>query len=169
MTRMLKTLTTLACLAFLLGLGGCFGEEKVEVSYVAFNRTSEPVMFITVNGTGGILYANPMGESSDLCCVVLPKHWRPELRITVGWQADDIPVLDEKGRRVIRDGKSVLRQPPRKSVTVPIREYPPEETGNVFIHFLPGDKVEVVRSRVYPRHPLYEPAHLRIPKEPRSQ
>ncbi len=168
MTRMMKTSITLACLAFLPGLGGCFEEEKVEVSYVAVNRTSEPVMFITLNDRGGIMAARPMTTNTGMCCVVLPKHWRPELRVTVGWQADDIPVLDEKGQRVIRDGKSVLRQAPRKSVTVPIREYSPEETGDVFIHFLAGDKVEVVRSRVSPSHPLYQPAHLREPTEPHS-
>lgn len=168
MIRMLKTLTTLACLAFLPGLGGCFEEEKVEVSYVAVNRTSEPVMFITLNDRGGIMAAEPMTTNTGMCCVVLPKHWRPELRVTVGWQGEGHFLRDDKGQIVLRNGDQVLVEAPRKSVTVPIREYPPEETGRVFIHFLPGDKVEVVRSRVSPSHPLYEPAHLREPTEPRS-
>ncbi len=151
----------LCMLFFLPALPGCFEEEKIEISYIGFNRTEEDALFITINGSGGIAGALAGGESSGMCCVVLPKIWRPGLQVIIGWQADGHWLLDEQGREVIRNGNRVLVSAPRKERTVTVPEYSRDEQGSFHIHFLPGDKVEVVRSFVYPEHPQYQPVHLR--------
>jgi hypothetical protein len=148
--------------ALLLALSGCYKEENVSVSYLAFNRTTEHVLFITINGQGGILHADAMGGGGgEMCCVTIPKRWHPGLQATVGWQAEGNWELDAQGKEVIRDGRRVLIPAPRQSAVAVVHPYSDDEGGGVQLHFLPGGKVEIVRTSLMPTHRNFKPEHLR--------
>lgn len=149
-------------MALLVGMSvaACSGDEKIGVSYSAYNHTDEDIVAIVINGEGGILDASAHGEGGGMCCVVLPKKWRPGLMATIKWQLDGDWLRDERGEVVIRDGKKVLVPGPWKERTVEVPKYD-EEMGMFFIHFFPNDEVKVLVSKYgasSPHHPLPHPS-----------
>ena len=151
-------LITLAA-SLLFALVGCFEEEKVAVSYVALNHTDHWIGGIGVNGEGGILNAEPQGEGGEMCCVVLPRNWRPGLQATIKWQDDGEWLKDASGNEVIRNGKRVLVQGPWHTQTVEVPEYD-KTMGQLHIHIFPSDQVKVVVSLYgagHPKHPYPHP------------
>jgi len=106
MSRYIRSTTDwlLACLIGFV-LVACSGDETVGVSYAAYNHTNEDIVSIVINGEGGIMNASAHGEGGRMCCIVLPKRWRPGLMATIKWQLDGDWLKDEKGKEVIRDGK----------------------------------------------------------------
>ncbi|MCE1208760.1 MAG: DUF3304 domain-containing protein [Spirochaetia bacterium] len=153
--------TTLWLLAslFCLVLLACSSDEKIGVSYHAYNHTDNSIVSIIINGEGGILDATAHGEGGGVCCVVLPKRWRPGLMVKVKWQLDGDWLKDGQGKEVIRDGKKVFVPGPWKEKTVEVPKYD-EEMGLFFIHFFPGDKVNVLVNRYgagHSTHPYLHP------------
>jgi Protein of unknown function (DUF3304) len=147
-------LTALAA-SLLFALAGCFEEEKVAVSYVALNHTDHWIGEIAINGEGGILNASPNGGGGEMCCVMLPKKWRPGLQATIKWQDDGGWLKDASGNEVIRDGRRVVVQGPWHTQTVDVPEYV-EPIGRFHIHVFPPDQVKVVvnlYSAGHPKHP----------------
>jgi len=151
-------------LALLLSvfLAGCLEEEKVGLSYRAYNHTNEHIASIVINGEGGILDAGAHGEGGGVCCVVLPQKWRPGLSATIKWQPESDWLKDEQGREVIRDGKKVLVLAPWKERTVEVPKYTSDELdrGTFFIHFFRDDDVKVLvatRWAGYAGHPYPHP------------
>ena len=133
-----------------LHLAGCLEEEKVPLSYLALNRTDKGIVSIVVNGEGGILDASPMGGGGTVvCCVVLPKRWRPGLMATIKWREDSTPVFDADGKRVFNDGIPALIESPWKERTVEVPKYP-ESMGDFYIVFFPGDEIRVAVKNGYP-------------------
>jgi Protein of unknown function (DUF3304) len=148
-------------------LSGCSEEEKISVGYRVVNHTDVGVVYITVDQQGGVLGANPRGESGDACCVNIPSQWRPELRVTVGWQDDSTEQLDAAGKPVMRDGKHVLIPGQKYSRTVPIQEYKPNNVGAMNLHILPDKNVIATVSMLTPTHPDYLPKNpLQRPRQP---
>lgn len=152
----------LAILASLL-LAGCLDEEKVGLSYHAYNHMDKSIVSIAINGKGGILDAIAHGEGGGVCCVVLPKKWRPGLVATIQWQLDGEWLKDEQGNEVIRDGKTVLVPGPWKERTVEVPKYGPE-MGTFFIHFFPNEEVKVLVNlygATSTQHPLPHPSGVK--------
>ena len=89
-----------------------------------------------------------------MCCVVLPKKWRPGLMATIKWQGGGTYQRDAQGKEVIRDGKRVYVPDPWKERTVEVPKYE-GEMGRFYIHFLPKDEVKVAVSLVGPGHPKH--------------
>lgn len=148
-------------MACLIGfaLAACSGDETVAVSYAAYNHTDEDIVSIVINGEGGIMNASAHGEGGRMCCIVLPKRWRPGLMATFKWQLDGDWLKDEKGKEVIRDGKTVLVPGPWKERTVEVPKYE-GELGTFFIHIFPGDVVKVLMHKYaagYEGHPFPHP------------
>jgi len=148
-------------LALLLSvfLAGCLEEEKVGLSYHAYNHTDKSIVSIVINGEGGILGASAHGEGSGVCCVVLPQKWRPELMATIKWQEDDIPIFNPDGTRKIIDGIPASEESPWKERTVEVPKYGPE-MGTFFIHFFGNDDVKVLvanRWAGFEGHPYPHP------------
>lgn len=135
-------------------LTACFEEKKEAVSYVAYNHTDDGIVSIIINGEGGILGADPQGGGGEMCCVILPKKWRPGLMATIKWRVDGDWLLDAQGKEVIRDGKRVYVPAPWKERTVEVPKY--EEMGRFYIHFLPKDEIKVAVS-------LYDPGRAEHP------
>lgn len=152
-------------LALPLFLAAC-GEENTAVSYPAVNHTDKPIDSITINDQGGILNAPPMGGGGkDVCCVVVPKEWKPGLTVEIGWENDGDRLRDKNGEPVLRDGKKVYVPVPWKFSTVPIPEYTAKQRQHFDIHFLPGDQVMVKLSDIFPEHKDYRPAYPEEKKE----
>ena len=137
-------------LATCILITACFEEEKETVSYVAYNHTDDGIVSIIINGEGGILGADPQGGGGEMCCILLPKKWRPGLKAAIKWRIDGDWLLDAEGKEVIRDGKRVYVPAPWKERTVEVPKY--EEMGRFYIHFLPKDEIKVAVSLVGPGH-----------------
>lgn len=149
----------LACLIGFV-LAACSGDDTVAVSYAAYNHTDESIVSIVINGEGGILNASAHGGGGRMCCVILPKRWRPGLTATIKWQEDDIPIFNPDGTRKVIDGVPATKESPWKERTLEVPKYE-GELGTFFIHIFPGDEVKVLMN-IYgagnPQHPLPHPS-----------
>lgn len=140
-----------------LWVSACSADDKVPVGYMFVNHTNNGIVYMTVNGQGGVLVAAPLGESGTACCAVVPKKWRPDLRVTIGWQEDSNVKKDEKGRDVVHDGVPVRIEGAKHSRTVSIPEYKESDLGDLVAHVMPGNEVVVKISMQGPSHPDYRP------------
>ena len=138
-------LKLLLILTSCLLLTACFEEEKETISYVAYNHTDKSIVSIIVNGEGGILNATAQGGGGEVCCVILPRKWRPGLMATIKWQESGQFQRDEKGNVVREDGVPVVKEAPWKEHTLQVPKYG-EKMGRLYIHFLPNDEVKVAVS-----------------------
>ncbi len=134
-------------------LAGCFEEEKIGVSYIGVNHTLEDVVDVTINGTGGIMAAYPRGTSGSVCCVTVPAKWKPGLSVTIAWEPDGSWLLDDQGKEVIRDGKTVLVRGKRKTKIVALPQY--DKPEDLWIHFFPNEEIKLVMSKYGPGHPKH--------------
>lgn len=153
-------LTWCAAILLALPLTACSADDKVGLSYRAYNHTDEHIVSIVINNAGGVLNARAHGEGGGVCCVILPKRWRPGLMATIKWQLDGDWLTDDTGKEVIRDGKKVLVPGPWKETTVEVPKYS-EEMGTFFIHFFPDDEVKVLVNKYLAgnrNHPLPHPS-----------
>lgn len=143
-------------------LAGCAGDEKVGLSYHAYNHTDKGIYPIFINGEGGVLDADAHGEGGGVCCVVLPKRWRPGLMATIKWRNDSTYTYDGKGQIVTKDGVPVLIESPWKEETIEVPRYSEEEInwGTFYIHFFANDDVKVLVNKHwagYEGHPYPHP------------
>ena len=70
-------------------LTGCFEEEKVSLSYLGVNHTDKEVVELAINGEGGILNVSAQGGGGKMvCCVTLPRKWRPGLTVKIDWRTE---------------------------------------------------------------------------------
>ena len=134
-------------LSLCLLLAAC-GEETVPVSYSGFNNTDKSIVSIIVNGEGGILHAPAHDGGGQVCCVIIPKHWRPGLKVTIKWQEGGTFQLDQNGNRLYNNGVPVVIEGPWKERTVDIPEY--KTLGVFYIVFFSGDEVKVAVSNGLP-------------------
>ncbi len=150
--------------ALLLGmsLAACSDDDKVGLSYAAYNHTDESIVSIVINGEGGVLDATAHGEGSGVCCVVLPKRWRPGLMATIKWQMDGHWLRDNKGNFVLKDHDKVFIEGTWKEKTVEVPKYSEEEIswGTFYMHFFPNNDVKVLVNKHwagYEGHPYPHP------------
>ncbi|WP_371874397.1 DUF3304 domain-containing protein [Pseudoduganella plicata] len=91
------------------------------------------------NGGGGSSFPYHAGIA-NICCVMLPKVWRPGLEFVVRW---DVP----EGRK--HNVKEKL---------VKVERY--DETGSLYVHFFPNDEIRIVVTEWYgasKNHPIPPP------------
>lgn len=81
------------------------------------------------------------GGGGEVCCVLLPKKWRPGMVVELRWAVTDWSKVDPNGI----DGEAY------KSVTdqffkamVPVEKY--QTPARIFVHFFAGGKARVVSS-----------------------
>jgi hypothetical protein len=136
-------------------------EEKVSLSYLGVNHRELGVASIAINGEGGILNVPSYGGGGkNVCCVSLPRKWRPGLSVKIDWQESGVYVRDDKGDIVREDGfRYGGIEGAFKSKTVLIPEYKEAELGHFDIHFFDGDQIQVKVSSILPWHPNYLPAY----------
>jgi hypothetical protein len=94
-----------------------------------------------VNGYDGGNVGREGGGGSKVCCVLLPKKWRPGLVVEVRWAVGD---WSKENRTEINAGvyKSVAYT--CFKAMVPVEKY--ESAERVFAHFFSGGKVRIVSS-----------------------
>ncbi len=95
-----------------------------------------------VNKYGGTNVGREGGGGGSVCCVVLPRQWRPGLVVEVRWEVAD---WSHENRKEIEAGNF-------ESVTtrgmyiakVPVEKY--ETVGELYVHFFPRGRVRVVST-----------------------
>jgi hypothetical protein len=88
------------------------------------------------------------GYGGDMCCVLLPKKWRPGLVVEVRWSVGDWT----------KENRSEINAENYKSISytsfkalVPVEKY--DKAERLFIHFFPEGKVRGVTAFAGPGHP----------------
>lgn len=123
-----------------LPLTGCT-DEKIPVGVTGYDHMEKrAILWFTVNGASGPNLVPRSGGGGYNCCIEIPKHWRPGMKATVGWEygsGDDSP----------------------RETVVEIPEYTPKDLGSVQVHFYDNHRIKVVVSRFEiesPCGPLHE-------------
>ncbi|MFN3295678.1 DUF3304 domain-containing protein [Caldimonas sp.] len=148
-------------------VAGCADRDKVTMSYIGVNHTETYIATLYINGQGGVMNVFPMGGGGVVCCVTLPRRWKPGLTVKITWREEGDWLRDEKGQPVIREGKKVLIEGPWKERTVEVQPYTEKDLGaGLHVHFLPGDQVLVKVSNISPHHKDYNPPYPRRPGQP---
>ena len=120
-----------------LSLAACaeLGEEKsgaasatatAQVGIV--NHTGDYIYSASVNGAGGGKMSAWGAGYANICCTSIPSVWYPGMKVRVRW---NMPVG---------------RQDVIKEKIVEVEQY--DESGDIYLHFFPNDKVRVVVSNV---------------------
>ena len=143
-----------------MSFGGCFEEEKVNLGYLGVNHTPVPIDSVLINGEGGILNEPAMGGGGEsVCCVTLPKKWRPGLRVTIKWRKEGDWLRDAAGNLVLDRGRKTYVPGPWLSQTVDVPEYTDKDLGHFDIHFMPHEQIIVKVMNLEPWHPSYVPPY----------
>ena len=150
-----------ALLAGTLLLAGCSVREPemLPAPVEGYNHTSAAINHFTVNGAGGPNIGPHQGGGKQVCCGVLPRHWRPGLRAIVEWEKDPNagasrswpePLFSDAWHARMKEHQSRYT---RHSATVEIAPY--RTPGDLVVHFLPCDQVKVASAEVTPGYPGY--------------
>jgi hypothetical protein len=116
-------------------VGACSsGNDMVPVEVIGYNHTDKYIHMFTVNeGGGGNAFAHS-GGGSFVCCVSVPKHWRPGLQAKVRWMNED----DSWNETVVG-----------------VPKYGADRTGNFNVHFMRDGTVKVFVTT----YSLWNPAY----------
>ncbi|WP_431021656.1 DUF3304 domain-containing protein [Ectopseudomonas guguanensis] len=136
-------------------VSGCMAKESemLGAPVEGYNHTSAAINRFTVNGAGGPNIGPYQGGGKQVCCGVLPRHWRPGLRAIVEWEKDPdprpaIPLKRNKyGTLDPEDYKKHAANYTRHRVVVEIPQY--QEAGTLKVHFLPCDQVRVSADNIF--------------------
>lgn len=96
-----------------------------------------------VDGYYGSNVGRGGGGGSNVCCVLLPKKWRPGLSAEVRWSLNDWS--HEKPSEVEAGNYDSVAGGGSYIATVPVERY--EKASHVWVHFYTGGKVRIVSSQ----------------------
>ena len=137
----------------ILGLGGLFGwwlygaiqDGNKRDAFVAVDLSGKQhigpdfnISEFYLNGTNGFNVGREGGGGSDVCCVLLPKRWRPGLSADVRWEIGNWTNV----KRAVANEKSSIPTFTHFKARVPVEKY--ETPERVVVHFFKGGKVRVV-------------------------
>jgi len=154
----------------LLSMAGCsLGKsEYLGGNLEAVNHTSAAINRFSVNGYGGG-NASPNGYGGGMCCVLLPRVWRPGLVMKVEWETDPNPYAKspplgtDEFRALMVKHKANYQQ---HTAIVPVPPYKEDELCSPEVHFLPCNQVKVTTScwgYPSPNNPIKEPLEMTEP------
>jgi len=107
------------------------------------NHTDMYMDWFSIDGHGGA-NMRAYASTSGVCCIGVPRIYRPGLTVTVEWQARD------------KNDKPI-----RKSKVVEVEPY--TEAGDIYAHIFPNDVVRVVVAAWYDatssKHPIPYPVN----------
>lgn len=92
-----------------------------------------------LNGANGFNVGREGGGGSSVCCVLLPKKWRPGLSVDLRWAVANW-TKENHAEISVDEYKSITFDYFR--ALVPVERY--ESTGRVMVHFFAGGKARVV-------------------------
>jgi hypothetical protein len=93
-----------------------------------------------VNHTSGSNVGRGGGGGGIVCCVALPKKWRPDFTVEVRWAVGDWS-KENLTETAAGNYTSITSEGVYKAL-VPVEKY--EEPGKMYVHFFKGGKVRVV-------------------------
>jgi hypothetical protein len=135
--------TPFVIIVLLASIGGCSDPDDSSPANVGgFNYTNYYIaQFDVANEDQTISAAGPnifpkkaereRAEGGFVCCISIPSHWRPGMRLVVTWRRDTHPYDDKD-----RSGDQWL------TATTDVPPYGPNTDG-FWVHFLPGDRIRV--------------------------
>lgn len=121
-----------------LTLGCAAVGQAGAMDIVGYNYTDEVVSAFSVNGYPGPNVYPHGGGGKFVCCISVPREWKPGMTVTVKWTAH-------------RNANPI----PWKTRVVDVPRYTPEDISRFAVHFFPGDEVKVLVTTKGPGHPDY--------------
>jgi len=109
-------------------------EEKVGIDLVGYNHTDYEIGHFSVDGSGGTYLGEHEGGGKFVCCVSVPRKYKPGMKVHVSW-----------GGVGVKTQERVVDVPP----------YKPEDTGVFAVHFLRNGEVKVFVTSYALGHPNY--------------
>src|SRR6266481_6318315 len=138
-----RVISVLAAGMLLAFVAGCFDENEIDPSDVSgFNYTGYYIAQIRIANEGQELssggpniFPKEAGEErsgggKSVCCIGIPRHWRPGMKLIVKWRRDTHPYDED------RSGDQWL------TATMDTPPYGPH-SYRFWVHFLPGDRIRV--------------------------
>lgn len=123
-------------------------EKKSAGAIVGANYTNHGIQWFSVDESAGESLGAFSGGGGSICCARYPKKWTPGLKVTVRWERSDGYKTSGTRWKIKRIEKIIEVDP-----------YTVE--GNVYVLFLPDDRVRVIISEVgvgnpsFPANPGY--------------
>ncbi|QQX62150.1 DUF3304 domain-containing protein [Pseudomonas chlororaphis subsp. aurantiaca] len=148
---MLGTLMLSACQA---------RQEMLSAPVAGYNHTSAAINRFSVNGASGPNLGAYEGGGAEVCCGVLPRHWRSGMKAVVEWQKDPHPyAYGEWKEKPFSDAwndrmKEHKQHYSRHRAVVDIPQYG-EAVCALQVHFLLCDQVRVSTTCYTPGNPKY--------------
>ena len=124
-------------------------KRYLNVSLGGVNHTGQYLYSFSVNGYFGGNVNKYAGGSAGICCVRIPRIWRPGLTVDIQYDL------------LINDGKDDNWKTKKG---VPVEPY--TEPGSVYVHFFPNDEIRVVVSNPGPRSTLHPIPYPTRPSDP---
>lgn len=122
--------------------------EFIGVSLVGVHHLGSKYLIhdFVVDGYSGSNIGREGGGGGFVCCVALPKKWRPGITADVRW--DLLYYAD--------DASDVAKRAAMYRARVPVEKY--DEPGDFWVHFFPNGRVRIVVSNdgPGPMHPIHE-------------
>jgi len=156
--------------ACLLLVSGCsIGEsDYLTDNLKAVNHTSHSINYYAVNGYGGG-NVDPHGFSGSVCCMSIPREWRPGLKVFVEWVTDPDPYarLPPIGSPLYSAAYAEHKKSYRQhGALVEVPRYGTEGVCSLKIHFLPCNQLKATTACWGFRQPDYPIKEPLIMKEP---
>ena len=107
-----------------------------------------------VDGYNGSNVGREGGGGRTVCCVLLPKKWRPGLSVEVRWSVND---WSHENRAEIEAGNDRSIAGLGYIARVPVDRY--EKAAQLWVHFYAGGKARVLSSEIYSeskQHPIQD-------------
>jgi len=158
----LRGLAVLAAVALMAGCANPHADDLfpdknmigVTLSGVGHYGKKIGIPDFSVNGARGPNVPGWGGGGKTVCCVLLPRKITKPMMVTVRWKTCDVGhIVYVNGRRV--DPNARCKEETHEA-TVPINfAVEPGKSSGLYVHFLPGHRVEVWVSRAYPEAKSY--------------
>jgi hypothetical protein len=138
--RWRRIFALITAVVLLASVSGCSDADDTNPSGVSgFNYTSYYIARFDVTNEdqnlgagGGNIFPKDANEerseSGEMCCISIPSHWRPGMKLVVSWIVDKV-----------MDGKYMGAA---YTATTEVPPYGPHTWG-FWVHFLPGDRIRV--------------------------
>jgi hypothetical protein len=136
---------------------GCSDDGGGASNVSGYNYTSNYIAGFSITNVGQDLSAGGpnifpkekgeerSGGGGGMCCIGIPDHWRPDMKVVVQWRRDTHPYSND------RSGDQWL------TATTKVPPYGPDTYG-FWVHFLPGDRI-LVQVQDTPHMPVKPDDH----------
>lgn len=95
-----------------------------------------------VNKYGGTNVGREGGGGALVCCIMIPRKWRPGLTVEVRWEVGDWS--RENRKEIEADNFDSVTTKGMYIAQVPVEKY--ERAGSLYVHFFPKGRVRVVTT-----------------------